>query len=70
MFNMKLLLKLNKMQVEEKNKMRSLILIINDDGIKSSGLYILTDALLAPNFQQTGMGRCALNGEKVRIIDL
>ncbi|PKM56128.1 MAG: 5'/3'-nucleotidase SurE [Firmicutes bacterium HGW-Firmicutes-5] len=53
------------------NKKR--VLLTNDDGIGSPGLKALAEALyplcelliVAPQFQQTGMGRGALSGDKV-----
>jgi len=55
----------------QKNK--KCILLTNDDGIGSPGLKALAEALypwcdlliVAPQFQQTGMGRGALSGEQV-----
>lgn len=58
-----------------KNK-KPLVLVTNDDGIDSPGLLALAEALVpiceviivAPMFQQTGMGRGALNGDFVGTI--
>lgn len=57
--------------------MKPLILITNDDGILSPGLLALSEAVselgellvVAPLFQQTGMGRSFPQGEAIGIIE-
>jgi len=57
--------------------MKPLILITNDDGILSPGLLALSEAVselgellvVAPLFQQTGMGRSFPQGESIGIIE-
>ncbi|MDF1617877.1 5'/3'-nucleotidase SurE [Petrocella sp. FN5] len=59
-----------------KKNAKKLVLLTNDDGIGSPGLKALAEALdplcelliVAPRFQQTGMGRGALSGDQVGII--
>ncbi|NTW96897.1 MAG: 5'/3'-nucleotidase SurE, partial [Erysipelotrichaceae bacterium] len=56
--------------------MKSYFLITNDDGIQSPGLLALSEAvsdlgellIVAPSFQQTGMGRSFPQGESIGII--
>jgi len=56
--------------------MKPLILITNDDGIFSPGLFALAEVLadlgdllvVAPAFQQTSMGRSFPKGEEIGII--
>lgn len=52
------------------------VLITNDDGIDSPGLHALAEAIIpcelliaAPKFQQTGMGRGSLGGDKIGTIE-
>lgn len=64
------------MSTDDEGKIKPLILVTNDDGIDSPGLFALAEALapicdvviVAPMFQQTGMGRGSLSGEPVGII--
>lgn len=56
---------------------KPLVLVTNDDGIDSPGLHALIEALMpfcellivAPKFQQTGMGRGALSGKDIGSIE-
>jgi len=65
------------LKIKKSTKSKPLVLITNDDGIDSPGLHALAEAIMpfcellivAPKFQQTGMGRGALNGEKIGIIE-
>lgn len=58
--------------------MKPLILVTNDDGIESPGLFAVVDAIsmlgevlvVAPKTQQTGMGRAFPQSEKVGIIEV
>jgi len=57
--------------------MKSYFLITNDDGIQSPGLLALSEAvsdlgellIVAPSFQQTGMGRSFPQDESIGIIE-
>lgn len=59
------------------NKTNPLILITNDDGIESPGLWALVEALeglgdllvVAPRYQQTGMGRSFPRGDRTGVIE-
>jgi len=60
-----------------KDRMKSYFLITNDDGIQSPGLLALSEAvsdlgellIVAPSFQQTGMGRSFPQDESIGIIE-